>query len=309
MSQVKSAKDILLSHDYLEAREKAQRYVRHEFQDYAYRLASDLGDLPHRHIYMRLAKTVDRTMLEQAAAFALGYFDEPNKGKLFMWKLSQLRDDLATRHKLKNFEHDFVIQETGKFMDQVFSAIEQKYLAEQKLKTDFISTLPKDKEIRRAFWWGTGLGWEAKLFSDKGVKFRGVDISRKLVQAAKTLHGEAAKIVWQPKWLKLKESGPKVDLIWAARWHAIPLESEEAYLQKFKRISNPSALIVFEANVGDAVSQRWVEIPTTGENKLYSFEKLNKLDTLCQLCIDNGLKVLEILDLNPQKSLILCELT
>lgn len=66
------------------------RFVTHEFQDYAYRLAKDLGDELHTPIYMRLAKTMDRAILETCRRFVIDS-NAKNKGALFMWKLKQIR--------------------------------------------------------------------------------------------------------------------------------------------------------------------------------------------------------------------------
>ena len=70
--------------------EPIDKRISQEFQDYAYRLAMELGDEAHKPIYMRLAKTVDRKLLEQARRFAVDSTVD-RKGALFMWKLKELR--------------------------------------------------------------------------------------------------------------------------------------------------------------------------------------------------------------------------
>jgi len=37
--------------------DKRGRYVSREFQDFGYRLAEELGDLRHKSLYIKLAKT------------------------------------------------------------------------------------------------------------------------------------------------------------------------------------------------------------------------------------------------------------
>ncbi|HVF69746.1 MAG TPA: hypothetical protein VNA13_04255, partial [Xanthomonadales bacterium] len=66
------------------------KYVSREFQTFALKLAEDLDDYKHRAIYMRLAKTVHRSILEKALSFAIDS-NARNKGGLFMWKLKELR--------------------------------------------------------------------------------------------------------------------------------------------------------------------------------------------------------------------------
>jgi hypothetical protein len=66
-------------------------HITREFQDYAYRLAVALNDVDHKPIYMRMAKTIDRSILEQAKSFVLDA-NARNKAKLFMWKVRDLRE-------------------------------------------------------------------------------------------------------------------------------------------------------------------------------------------------------------------------
>ncbi len=66
------------------------KYVSREFQTFALKLAEELDDYEHRAIYMRLAKTVHRSILEKALSFCIDSKAD-NKGGLFMWKLKELR--------------------------------------------------------------------------------------------------------------------------------------------------------------------------------------------------------------------------
>ena len=65
------------------------KYISREFQDYGVRLAEDLGDLKHKSLYIKLAKTVDRQILEQCKRFVIDS-NADSKGALFMWKLKQI---------------------------------------------------------------------------------------------------------------------------------------------------------------------------------------------------------------------------
>ena len=66
------------------------KYVSREFQDFGYRLAMDLNDPEHKSLYIKLAKTVDRKLLEQAKRFVIDS-NADKKGALFMWKLKELK--------------------------------------------------------------------------------------------------------------------------------------------------------------------------------------------------------------------------
>lgn len=68
------------------------KYVSREFQKYGYELAEDLGDLKHKALYIKLAKTTPRGLLESAKSFVMDATNARSKGRLFMWKLKQLRD-------------------------------------------------------------------------------------------------------------------------------------------------------------------------------------------------------------------------
>lgn len=66
------------------------KYVSREFQTYAIYLAEVLQDERHKSLYMKLAKTVPRAILERAVSFVIDS-NADSKAKLFMWKLKELR--------------------------------------------------------------------------------------------------------------------------------------------------------------------------------------------------------------------------
>lgn len=72
------------------------KYVSREFQDYGYRLAMELNDEGHKSLYIRLAKTVERGLLESARTFVIDS-QAKSKAKLFMWKLKELREKKKTK--------------------------------------------------------------------------------------------------------------------------------------------------------------------------------------------------------------------
>jgi hypothetical protein len=65
------------------------KYISREFQSYGYYLATELDDLQHRSIYMKLAKTLPRAVLEKALSFTKDA-KVKRRGALFMWKLKEL---------------------------------------------------------------------------------------------------------------------------------------------------------------------------------------------------------------------------
>lgn len=91
--KAKSIRDLLMDWQFDPEREKSRKYVKHEFQDYGVRLAHKLNDLPHKALYIKLAKTVKRAFLEKAYRFAVDYpgMEGKNRGKLFMFALTKLQ--------------------------------------------------------------------------------------------------------------------------------------------------------------------------------------------------------------------------
>ena len=83
-SSMQPVGDILIKFNPLE-----DKYISREFQSYGYHLAEELNDMKHKSLYMRLAKTLPRAILEKA----LSYVSDSGikrKGALFMWKLKEL---------------------------------------------------------------------------------------------------------------------------------------------------------------------------------------------------------------------------
>lgn len=74
------------------------KYVSREFQSYGLYLAEELNDYAHRALYIKLAKTTHRALLEKA----LSYVKDANvkkKGALFMWRLKQLKETANEKKK------------------------------------------------------------------------------------------------------------------------------------------------------------------------------------------------------------------
>lgn len=91
---MKSLKNILKNYQLDESK---QRRISREWQDYAYRLALELDDLKHKSLYMRLAKTADRSLLEEARNFVRGATAAKSRGRLFMWKMKQLKEERGAK--------------------------------------------------------------------------------------------------------------------------------------------------------------------------------------------------------------------
>lgn len=69
-------------------------YVTREFQDYGYRLACEMGEENRKSMYIKLAKTTDRAVLERARSFVADATHVDNPGRLFMWAVGKLKKGL-----------------------------------------------------------------------------------------------------------------------------------------------------------------------------------------------------------------------
>jgi hypothetical protein len=69
------------------------KYISVEFQKYGYDLAVELNDLKHKALYIKLAKTTPRVILENARSFVKDAYNAKSKGRLFMWKIKKLKEE------------------------------------------------------------------------------------------------------------------------------------------------------------------------------------------------------------------------
>ena len=65
------------------------RYISREFQAFGCQLAEKLQDARRKSLYIKLAKTLPRPVLEKALRFVVDS-NARSKGALFMWKLKEL---------------------------------------------------------------------------------------------------------------------------------------------------------------------------------------------------------------------------
>lgn len=74
------------------------KYISREFQSFGIYLSEELNDYKHRGLYIKLAKTIHRAILEKALSF-VSDSNAKNKGALFMWKLSELRKNSNSQNQ------------------------------------------------------------------------------------------------------------------------------------------------------------------------------------------------------------------
>ena len=81
-----------ISHILKKFRPTEDKYVSREFQSFGIYLSEEFNDYKHRGLYIKLAKTIHRSILEKALSFVTDS-NAKNKGALFMWKLKLLRNE------------------------------------------------------------------------------------------------------------------------------------------------------------------------------------------------------------------------
>ncbi|EKD62248.1 MAG: hypothetical protein ACD_52C00256G0002 [uncultured bacterium] len=87
-----SVGDILKTFDTQE-----DKYISREFQKYGIDLAEELGDIKHKALYIKLAKEAPRGLLNSARNYVKDAYDVKSRGKLFMWRLQQLRKETGNK--------------------------------------------------------------------------------------------------------------------------------------------------------------------------------------------------------------------
>ncbi len=73
------------------------KYISREFQSFGVNLAEELNDFEHKSLYIKMAKTEHRAVLEKALAFVIDS-NAKKKGALFMWKVKQLKGVLVKKN-------------------------------------------------------------------------------------------------------------------------------------------------------------------------------------------------------------------
>lgn len=91
--QFSAISDLLSNHPIKES----NKYISQEFQAFGCHMATVLEDQAYTSLYIKLAKTYPRAILEQALAFVSDAQNARSKAKLFMWKLDQLRKEKTAK--------------------------------------------------------------------------------------------------------------------------------------------------------------------------------------------------------------------
>ena len=67
------------------------KYISREFQQYGYDLSKELDEPDRVSLFIKLSKETPRWMLDEARGYVKDYPNAKSKGRLFMWKLTEIK--------------------------------------------------------------------------------------------------------------------------------------------------------------------------------------------------------------------------
>jgi hypothetical protein len=76
------------------------KYISRDFQAFGIYLAEEMEDYKNKGMWIKLAKTNDRAVLEKALSFTKDSTAD-NKIGLFLWKLKQIKNEVASKTQKK----------------------------------------------------------------------------------------------------------------------------------------------------------------------------------------------------------------
>jgi len=88
---MKKLGDILVNRQYPDR----PKNLSTEFQVFGVYLAESLDDTKHYSLYIKLAKTYSRGLLQEALTYTKEYTHAKSKARIFMWKLHQIKKERA----------------------------------------------------------------------------------------------------------------------------------------------------------------------------------------------------------------------
>lgn len=209
------------------------RHSKNEFQAYAYKLAMDLNDLVNLKIYMRLAKNIERNLMEQAFRFVADS-NSSDKGRLFLWKLKAIRTEIEHKRALQNFDYSFVRKKTGEFRNIFYS--------------DIFKVTDKDFDDNKKHIITTNcngslliIGGATEKILKSLLPYFSITVwensSKIALELKKVFLGQKRIKIVNKDLLKKGDAKKKFSLIWANNlWQNTPLLSEITVLKKLKSL-------------------------------------------------------------------------
>lgn len=270
-----SAKSILTSINILdeedvEAATKKPRHPKNEFQAFAYKLSKDLNDDKNLKIYMRLAKTVERSLMEHAYSFAIDS-NSDEKGRLFLWKLKQLRADVQKAKNKKNFTYEFVLKQMGKFRENLADQTIQKSTNWQSKEffEEISAHLASNKKIGKQKHQILSIGpIPEELFNLENTKLETIEISNKVAKLLKEKKRKE-KVICKDFFKNTYIEGCFDVILINSYWQFLPLESELKFLIEVKKVLKENGMVVINIKESLEDAQEWKALIVKDQEKEY----------------------------------------
>lgn len=270
MAKALTAKELLAKFNLLDQGER-KNHTHYEFQAFAYKIAHDLNDLNNLKIYMRLAKNVERSLMERAYSYALDAQTE-NRGRKFMWKLKEIRNEIKERMNENNFSYDYVAEVMKSFRDNLSNIIlKRKFeisldelVGDQNKKPKVLVVNSSNLEL-------------VKTLINSGYKVSIVEPSRKL--KSQLIDSLDLEKKLQPKiissdFFKSRYKDNSFDLIIINEaWVSFPLEVENDLLLKVRSLLKEKGIVIFRVKIGEQ-KEEWKRYILNEKSHKY-FYKVN----------------------------------
>jgi len=216
-------------------------------------------------------------LMEKAYSFVSDSSTD-QKGRLFLWKLKQIRNDVERHRNLKNYNYNFVLTKMSKTRDTLADLIcekcESEYSSSHKniFQEIFINIDPQSLKSKREKPRFLILGYcSPRLLLDIemcGFKIQGVDISKvlssKMKVSSKTL---GLKTKWIVKdFVKNSFEDNCFDVVFLNNyWSFVPEDSEITFLKALKKVLKNNGKLVINSKVSKEAKQEWRTLKHKGQ--------------------------------------------
>ena len=260
MSTFVSVKDILVKQNPVgngKDPKKGKRHASHEFQAYAYRLASDLNDVDNLPIYMRLAKNLKK------------------KKKMQYFSYEHVRKEMM---RTRNALQKKIIKKNDNQFDEGIGILLQKITS---IKEEFLNNkvlfLGNDsKKIVQSL-----------LIQDFSVN--GLGDARKVTNVLKDefSYTNKTKLISKDFFKHTYKKAEYSCIVVHRAFFLIPLESERKYIKEILSLLNVNGRIIIGVQHEEETQQKWKTIFVEGNEQFY-LEKKNSVEDFTKLFLEEG---------------------
>jgi len=225
-----------------------------EFQGYAHKLATDLNDLQNLRIYMMLSKKVERQLMEQAYSYVADS-NTQEKGRLFLWKLKKIREQVERDRNKKNFKYDYVVPRQKEFKKIFANEIVLKQDSE--ISDEIIDNLKKYLlQNKKVLMLGNASRRVYKAIESSKPKANVVELSPEINRIN---NSTKAKVI-NKDFLKNIYKDNTFDIVLINNyWSQIPSESEITFLKEIKRLAKRNTIYITICKCSSKCSEQWKE--------------------------------------------------